>query len=166
VRGNRTSTRSPPCVCARVSMRALCASATACPIDNPNPSPGPSPCPDNDAPAHDVVAQGVVYEVGDQPLDEPQIPRARGGFDVHVDGYVAILRLGTSGGDHPLGEGGQVERLVPVDTRLAACEREQRFDELLLLSAGREHPFVGRLQRLDARVGIGEGDLPHRALAG
>ena len=55
--------------------------------------------------------------------------------------------------------------LAALEPGLAARERQQRVDHLLELLLGGEHALVGRAQRGEVRVRVGERDLDQRSLA-
>ena len=53
-----------------------------------------------------------------------------------------------------------------VQAGLAAGQQEQRVDKLLLFGARCQDPFMGSAERLEAGIGIGQGDLADDTLAG
>ena len=55
--------------------------------------------------------------------------------------------------------------LAPLQPGLAARECQQRVDHLLQVLLGCEHSLVGRAQRGEVRVRVGERDLDQRSLA-
>ena len=55
--------------------------------------------------------------------------------------------------------------LATLEPGLAARERQQRVDHLLELLLGGEHALVGRAQRGEVRVRVGERDLDQGSLA-
>jgi hypothetical protein len=95
-------------------------------------------------------------------VDRPTFGRVRGPFDVQPAG----VGLGPARKQDLTRHGRQVERLSPVEARLTTREREERFDEPLLLDTGGEHPLVGRAEGVDRGLGIGQRHLRHGALAG
>ena len=79
------------------------------------------------------------------------------------EGQRGVVGLGDGGHDgqaqaEPLISGGPAAR-----DALAAGQREQRLDQLFLLLAYCQHAFAGAAQGLSAGVGVGQGDLDHRA---
>ena len=56
------------------------------------------------------------------------------------------LRFGLAVGQDFASQAGQVEGLALVQTCLAACQCEQRVDELVLLGAGCQDPLMGGAQ--------------------
>ena len=68
------------------------------------------------------------------------------------------------GGRRGGGDGGEVDGLTAVEAALAAGEREQRFDQALLLLADGEQLLAGVPVGLDAGVGIAERELEQGAL--
>ena len=113
-----------------------------------------------------VVAQGVVGEVGYQSFGKTGIACDRGGNErggnVQCQGLCALAARV----EHPRRDVGQIEGLPVVQAALAAGEGEQRFDQLFLLLAYREHFLAGRTQRHRCGTGVGEGHLEHGALQG
>ena len=120
---------------------------------------------DLDVSLGDVVADGVIEQVGDQALQQPRIASRRGWGERRADVEVEAcgLRL-----PHPQdlgGNGREVEALAPLQSRLAARERQQPIDHLLQVLLGGEHALVGRAQRGEVRVRVGERDLDQGSLA-
>src|SRR5262249_60502906 len=74
-----------------------------------------------------IVAQPVVDEVGDEPLDQPWVAVGRGGTQRGAQVDVAGGRLGVAGGEDLFGESGEVDAVVTVQAGLAAGEGEQRL---------------------------------------
>ncbi|MFB7326036.1 hypothetical protein [Streptomyces sp. NPDC056190] len=76
-----------------------------------------------------LYGRGVVDEVGGQALPQPGVARGRcrcgSRVHVHLPG-VAVPQ------DRP-GDLGEVERLAPVQSALAAGEHQQRLDEAFLV---------------------------------
>ena len=82
------------------------------------------------------------------------------GWSRGVEGESVVI-CGRRGGG---GDRGEVDGLMAVEAALAAGEREQRFDQALLLLADGEQLLAGVPVGLDAGVGIAERELEQGAL--
>ena len=114
----------------------------------------------------DVVAKGVVDEVGDEPFDEARVASGRGRRQLRADLETAALRLRAPRKEHLLTQGGEVELFLPLKTRLPARQGEERVDQALLARFGIEELLADLAQRLGAGVGIGERHFQQGALVG
>ncbi len=113
-----------------------------------------------------VVADGVVEEVGDQALDQPRIAHGWRWCQRRADIEAAVRVLRVARAQDLRGKRREVETLAALQSRLAARERQQRIDHLLEVLLGGEHALVGRTQRGEVRVRVGERDLDQGSLAG
>ena len=104
-----------------------------------------------------VVPDGVPDQVRHQAFRQPGITVGRRGAEPGVDGDV----LG-----HGRGDGRQVEGLRAGDPALAARQREQRVDQLLLLPAEPQDFVAGGAQGADAGLRVAQGHLQHGPLGG
>ena len=113
-----------------------------------------------------VVVQRVVHEVGGQPFGQPRITRRRrrGQRRVHIQ--APQLGLRAPGTEHLADYPGEVEGLPGAEARLPAGQGEECFDELFLLGAGGEDPFMGDPEGPGGGVRVGQGDLAEDPLPG
>lgn len=81
-----------------------------------------------------VVAHGVVHEVGDKPLDQPRVATGRGRVQVASQFDSAAYRVRFPGQDCVFGHGGEVDVVAPFGSGLAARQGQERLDQSLLLS--------------------------------
>ena len=102
----------------------------------------------------------VADEVGDETLDEPRIAARARRTERGVDGDPVVI----GGGDRRCGDGGEIDGLTAVDTALAAGEREERVDQLLLLFADGEQLLARVPVGVDARVRVAQRELEQRSL--
>ncbi len=116
--------------------------------------------------ARDVVAQGIVDEIGDKPFRELWVSGGRRGGEPGPQRQTSCRGFRQPGAQRLLDQCLQVERFVGLDAALSSGEGEQRGDELLLPRAGRKHPPVGRAQTFYGRVRIVECHLPEHPLSG
>ena len=101
-----------------------------------------------DAAAVDVVVDGVVDEVGDEPLDQARVAGRVRRSSRGVEGEAAWSAAAAA----VARDRGEVDGLMAVEAALAAREREQRFDQALLLLADGEQLLAGVPVGLDACV--------------
>ena len=87
-----------------------------------------------------VVAERVLEQVGDEPLDHRLVARRARVAELRVD--PEPVRLGAALDDLG-GDRAQIDRRARLEPALAAGERQQRLDQPLLLLAGREHALAG-----------------------
>lgn len=110
-----------------------------------------------------VVAQRVLYEVVHKLSDQARITghprRARRG----VDHDALVGSWWSSRADDLIDDLVEVDVVAMLDALLAACEREQRFDQLLVVAAGVEDVLAGRLQDSEGELRVRERELQHRA---
>jgi hypothetical protein len=113
-----------------------------------------------------VVVQCVVHEVGGQPLGQPEITRRRrrGQRRVHIQ--IPQPGLRAPGAEDLAGYLGEVEGLPGAEARLPAGQGEECFDELFLLGASDEDPFMGCPEGPGGGVRVGQGDLAEDPLPG
>ena len=114
-----------------------------------------------DPPAGDVVADRVVDEVADQPLDQGRIAHRRRRYEVGDELDRAAVKPRAVRHDADARDG-EVQRFAPIEPALAPREREQRLEQRLLLATRREQLLAGGPQRGGTRVGVGERDLQQR----
>jgi hypothetical protein len=94
-----------------------------------------------------VVADGVVHQVGDQPLGQARVAQDPAGVQGGVDAELAAARLGVAGQQHLVGDRGQVNPLPAVQAGLAAGQDQQGVQQPLLLLAGGQDAAEGGPQR-------------------
>ena len=116
---------------------------------------------DLDPPAAPVVADGVLDQVGDQPLEQGAVAGHRGGAQHLADPEAEAPHLGGGRRQGVGGGQGQVERLGRPELALAAGQGQQALDQALAALVGLQHatghgPQRGRVGR---RVGQGDVDL-------
>ena len=123
-------------------------------------APRAGPSPDVDPAGGRVVADGVVDQVRHETFDQPRASFQFGRVERGVhQSQAAALDLGTPSRKHAVGHHRQLNGLAPVEIPSAAGQAEQRLDQLLQLLLRRERAFVGRAQRRDAGVRVGERHL-------
>jgi hypothetical protein len=113
-----------------------------------------------------VVSQRVVDEVDHEALDQARIAERVGLVELGREAQPASTGLGFPSEENLGGDVGQIDRLPAVEPALPAGQRQQRVDQPILLVRGAEHQLVGGAERFDGGVGVGQGDLDHRALPG
>ena len=114
----------------------------------------------------DIVAHGIVDEVGHEPLGEPRIADSQRRIERRGDGQPALLGFGPPGQHHLASQGGEIDGLAAVKPALAAGQCEQRLDQPFLLFAGREQPRAQVPQPACRWLRVGKGDLDQRPLPG
>ena len=88
----------------------------------------------------------------------------RGRFELGAAAADRADRALLASGQSALGERGQVEPLMAVETSLARSERQQRLQQPLLLDVGGEQLLTGLAQLVRVRVRVCQSDLQQRAL--
>jgi hypothetical protein len=86
-------------------------------------------CRDLDLAAGDVVGQGVVGEVGYQPLGEAGVACGRGGAELGSDAQCQGLCPRATRLEYARCDFGEVEGVAVVQAALAAGQGEQRLDQ-------------------------------------
>jgi hypothetical protein len=119
---------------------------------------------DSDVPAGDVVADGIVDEVGDESFDQSRVAVERSGEDGGLDMQFEGLRVDSRVEQHGLADVRQVGSLPVVESALTAGKGEEGFDEVFLLVVGGEQFLGGVTPGVCAGVGVVEGDLEQVAL--
>ena len=112
-----------------------------------------------------VVAQRVVDEVGNELLRKARISRDGGRFERGAGIDSPCPRFCATIAHDRLRDRGEVEGFPSRESRVSACEREQRIDEPLLLLTGGNDSLVCGAQRLERGFRIGERNLRDRPLA-
>ena len=114
-------------------------------------------------PAGDVVADGVVDEVGDEAFDESGVAVERGGADGGLDVQSEAFGVEAGARQDGLADVREVGSLSVVEPALAAGEGEEGFDEAFLFPVGGEELLAGGSPHVRGG-GIAEGDLYQGAL--
>jgi hypothetical protein len=105
------------------------------------------------------VADGVLDEVGDQPLQQGAVTGHRGSAQHPADPQAEPLHLA---GGHLQGVGGghgQVHRLAGPELALAAGQGEQALDQALAALVGLQHPPGHGPQLVGGGVRVGQGHV-------
>jgi hypothetical protein len=93
--------------------------------------------------AGQVVADGVVDQVGDETLDEPAVSIEPSGADRGLDMQSEGVGVEVWSRQDIVAHAGEVDRFATVESAFAAGEREQGFDEASLFSVGRHLRLSG-----------------------
>src|SRR5262249_50954601 len=121
---------------------------------------------DLDLPADDVVAHGVVDQVGHQPFGQQGVTVQGRGPDSGLDAQPLAAEVGAAGPQDLPGDGCQVDGLALAEAALAAGQGEQRLDEAFLLGVGGEHLPRDTAPGFGGGGGVIQRDLQHGALPG
>ena len=125
--------------------------------------------PDFDPTTTHVVTEGVVDQVGHQPLDKPWVTGDERRCQLRLHAHAAALSLFYLGGEHPCwAYARQVEALLVVEAPLAAppgCERASIGTRSWRSQAPRARAVLAS-QGLDRGVWVVQGDFYEGSLEG
>lgn len=107
-----------------------------------------------DVAAGRVVVNGVVHEVDDEAFDKTGIAKGERLGHLGAKMKTEMVDLGSCQQEHVVSYCREVERRRLIEAPFAARQREEGFDEPILLFAGDEKAFAGRAERVCGGVRV------------
>jgi hypothetical protein len=116
-------------------------------------------CGELDRAAGGVVADGVVDQVGGQPLDQARVAEHRRGVQQRLNLDAFPLGLGPGGAQVGRSGIGQVGGLTAADAAFAGGHGERALQKVFLVLAGFEDLLAGGAPLLDGRLRSGSNRI-------